>query len=320
MGGNIGVPILSLAPAAADRVHVIEMSSFQIDLTPTLDPSMGVLLNLTPDHLDRHGSMEHYAAIKERLVAGADHAVISVDDHYVREIGERRLAVGRPTTLISVTHPTLSDGVVAEGTKIVRRTSGKSWVIADLAGIPSLRGAHNAQNAAAAVAALGELANDPARVQQGLSSFPGLAHRMEEVGRRGRVLFVNDSKATNADAAEKALSSFDHIHWIIGGVPKEGGIEPLRPLFDRVAKAYLIGKAANDFAATLGSKVAFEHCETLDKATVAAARDAARSDAQQPVVLLSPACASYDQYPNFERRGDAFRALVSDILKAGAST
>ncbi len=141
---------------------------------------------------------------------------------------------------------------------------------------------------------------------------------MEEVGRRGRVLFVNDSKATNADAAEKALLSFRDIHWILGGKPKAGGIEPLRPLFDRVAKAYLIGAAADEFAATLGDAVPFERCGTLANAVEAAARDAARSTAAEPVVLLSPACASFDQFANFEARGDAFRAEVQHLLNGGA--
>jgi len=318
MGGNIGVPALSLAAPEDDIVYVIELSTFQIDLTPSLDPSVGVLLNLTPDHLDRHGTMEHYAAIKERLIAASERAVISVDDHHVREIAERLYAAHRPTVLISVAHPSLSDGVVAEGAEILRRSGGKAELLADLSGIGSLRGAHNAQNACAAIAALGALADDKALLQAGLRSFPGLAHRMEEVGRKGRTLFVNDSKATNADAAEKALLSFTDIHWIIGGVQKEGGVEPLRHLFERVAKAYLIGKSSDAFAATLDSAgLAYERCETLDRAVAAAARDAAASKADQPVVLLSPACASYDQYANFERRGDAFRALVQDMLKSG---
>ncbi len=320
IGGNIGVPVLALSPPAPDRVHVIEMSSFQIDLTPSLDPSVGVLLNLTPDHLDRHGTMDHYAAIKERLIAASAVAVISVDDHYVREIAERRLAAGQPTTLGSVAHPELSDGIVVERTIVARRMAGRSEPIADLAGVASLRGAHNAQNACAAVAALGDLARDRARVQEGLSRFPGLAHRMEEVGRRGNVLFVNDSKATNADAAEKALLSFNDIYWIIGGKAKEGGIEPLRPLFGRVAKAYLIGAASDEFARTLDGAVSFERCETLDRAVASAARDAAQSRAAQPVVLLSPACASYDQFVNFERRGDTFRTLVQTMLKSGGAS
>jgi UDP-N-acetylmuramoylalanine--D-glutamate ligase len=247
-------------------------------------------------------------------------AVIGVDDHYVREIAERRFAAGKPAVLVSIAHPSLSDGVVAEGTRLVRRTDGKSAPIADLAGIASLRGAHNAQNAAVAVAALGDLADDTTRLQQGLASFPGLVHRMQEVGKRERVLFVNDSKATNADAAEKALRSFHDIFWIIGGVAKEGGIEPLRPLFARVRKAYLIGKSTEDFAATLGADVPFERCGTLDVAVASAARDAAESKAEQPVVLLSPACASYDQFANFERRGDAFCAAVAHVLNAGAAS
>ena len=320
MGGNIGTPILALAPLADERVYVIELSTFQIDLTPSLDPSVGVLLNLTPDHIDRHGTMDNYAAIKERLVAAADRAVISVDDHYVREIAERRFAAGRETIAISVAHPGMADGLVAQGTTIEHRSARVSTPIADLAGIASLRGAHNAQNALAAVAALGELANDHARVQAGLRSFPGLAHRMEGVGKLGRTLFVNDSKATNADAAERALRSFRDIFWIIGGKSKEGGIEPLRPLFSRIAKAYLIGAATDDFARTLDGAVAYEKCGTLDVATRVAARDAALSQAQEPVVLLSPACASYDQFPNFEKRGDAFRSVVTDILKAGGAS
>lgn len=320
MGGNIGTPILSLAPLSDERVYVIELSTFQIDLTPSLDPSVGVLLNLTPDHIDRHGTMKHYAGIKERLVAAAERAVISVDDHFVREIAERRFAAGRETIAMSVAHPELADGLVAQGATIEHRSSRVSTPIADLSGIASLRGAHNAQNAVAAVAALGDLADDHARVQAGLRSFPGLAHRMENLGNLGRVLFVNDSKATNADAVEKALLSFNEIFWIIGGKSKEGGIDPLRPLFSRIAKAYLIGAATEDFARTLDGSAPYEKCGTLDVATRAAARDAARSQAREPVVLLSPACASYDQFPNFEKRGDAFRGVVSDIIKAGGAS
>ncbi len=318
MGGNIGTPILSLAPLSDARVYVIELSTFQIDLTPSLDPSVGVLLNLTPDHIDRHGTMENYAGIKERLVAAADRAVISIDDHYVREIAERRFAAGREIVTISVEHADMADGLVAQGSVIEHRSARVSTPLADLSGIGSLRGAHNAQNALAAVAALGDLANDHARLKSALQSFPGLAHRMENLGRLGRVLFVNDSKATNADAAEKALLSFNDIFWIIGGKAKDGGIEPLRSLFPRVAKAYLIGAASDNFAQTLDGAVAYEKCGALDVATRAAARDAAQSKAQEPVVLLSPACASYDQFPNFEKRGDAFRSLVADIIKAGA--
>uniref|UniRef100_UPI003F9A48B5 glutamate ligase domain-containing protein n=1 Tax=Rhodoblastus sp. TaxID=1962975 RepID=UPI003F9A48B5 len=187
--------------------------------------------------------------------------------------------------------------------------------VLDLRALPRLPGRHNWQNAAAAYAAARALGISDQVAAQGLMTFPGLAHRMEPVGAIGRVRFVNDSKATNADAAEKALASFDNIFWIAGGRAKAGGIEPLRPLFGRIAKAYLIGEAAEDFAATLEGEVAFERCGTLDAALAAAADDAGESDAPEPVVLLSPACASYDQFANFEKRGDAFREQVGLLLK-----
>ena len=189
----------------------------------------------------------------------------------------------------------------------------------DLARAPALRGAHNGQNAAAAFAACEHLGLAHDEIGLGMRSFPGLAHRMEQIGRKGHVLFVNDSKATNADAAEKALLSFDDIFWIVGGKAKAGGIEPLKPLFGKVRKAYLIGEAAPAFDATLEGKVAYEQCGTLDVAVAAAARDAAESDAVEAVVLLSPACASYDQFANFEKRGDAFREQAQALLDENAA-
>ncbi len=313
VGGNIGTPILALPPPSPERVHVIECSSFQIDLAPTLDPSVGILLNITPDHLDRHGTMENYAEIKERLVQGADHAVIGLDDVPCVAIAGRLRARGKPLTCISNTFMELLDGITLDGTRLVRHDHGVALTIADLAGIASLRGRHNGQNAAAAVAALEGEGRDLDRVRRGLASFPGLAHRLEEVGRLGKTLFVNDSKATNADAAEKALLSFDNIYWILGGKAKAGGIEPLKPLFGKIAKGYLIGEATEAFAATIEEAFPIERCGTLDVAVAAAARDAAKSTAD-PVVLLSPACASYDQFPDFEKRGDYFRTLARAII------
>lgn len=322
MGGNIGTPVLALAPPSSGRAHVVECSSFQIDLAPSLDASVGVLLNLAPDHLDRHGDMEHYAAIKERLVAGAVHAVIGVDDAWCASIADRVAATGKLVARVSVARE-LDEGFFARGTTLLRAVAGKTETLADLAGIGSLRGAHNAQNALAAIAALGEIASDRVRLQEALRSFPGLAHRMEQVGSAGRVLFVNDSKATNADAAEKALAAFPgDIHWIVGGKAKEGGIAPLAPYFQRIARAYLIGASSADFAQTLKGKVETTACETLDVAVARAAEDAAKAAAgdarREPVVLLSPACASYDQFPNFEVRGDRFRELARAILTSGA--
>ncbi|HWJ75013.1 MAG TPA: UDP-N-acetylmuramoyl-L-alanine--D-glutamate ligase [Kaistia sp.] len=315
LGGNIGTAILSLEPITDDRVYVVECSSFQIDLAPTLDPTVGILLNVTEDHLDRHGSMERYAAIKARLVDGAATAVVGVDDDWSASIAAEIDRRGKPLERISVRRPVV-DGFYVDKTEIFQATDASARQVADLAGIGSLRGAHNAQNAAAAVAAASALGLSDEMIQQGLASFPGLAHRMEEVTRIGRVLFVNDSKATNADAAEKALASFDRIFWILGGKAKTGGIDSLVPYFGKIAKAYLIGAASEAFAATLEGKVPYVMAGTMDRAVALAAEDAARDAEPEPVVLLSPACASFDQYRNFEKRGDHFRELV--LARAGA--
>ena len=315
MGGNIGVPVLALEPFAPGRVYVLEVSSYQIDLAPSLHASVGILLNVTEDHLDRHGTMENYAAIKERLVAGVEQggtAVVGVDDDYTRAAAERIERAGKKVVRVSVLGP-LRDGLYAEGTRIMRAAGGKAEEVAQLAGIGSLRGQHNAQNAACAVAACLALGLDLAAIQKGLASFPGLAHRMQPIGRKGNVLFVNDSKATNADSAARALASFHDIFWIAGGKPKTGGITSLAEYFPRIRKAYLIGEAAKEFAATLDGKVVYDIVETLDRAIPLAARDAEASGLQEPVVLLSPACASFDQYPNFEVRGKAFTDLVRAI-------
>ena len=315
MGGNIGTAILSLEPARTGRVHVIEMSSYQIDLTPSLDPSVGILLNISEDHIDRHGTLANYAAVKERLVASVQAngtAVIGVDDNWCSAAADRIAQVGRNVVRISVRQP-LADGIYAEGDLIVRARGGARSEIARIGGIGSLRGRHNAQNAACAVAAALALGASEESIQKGLRSFPGLAHRMEQVGRLGKVLFVNDSKATNADATARALSSFGEIFWIAGGKPKTGGITSLADFFPRIRKAYLIGEAAAEFAGTLGPNVPYDMSQTLENAIVAAAHDAEAAGLADPVVLLSPACASFDQYRNFEIRGNRFRELVQAL-------
>lgn len=323
MGGNIGTAVLALEPPAANRIHVIECSSYQIDLAPSLAPSVGIQMNLTPDHLDRHGSFENYAAIKERLVAAADLAVVGVDDEASKQMARRRAASGLPLVKISGEQP-LDEGVFAGitanagklDTRIVAVRDGKPKVVANLAGIGSLRGSHNAQNAAAAFAACSALGLSDEEIAGGFRSYPGLAHRMEEIGRVGRVVFINDSKATNADSTEKALTSFRDIFWILGGKAKEGGIESLRRYFPNIAKAYLIGAASDLFASTFDEdgRVTYERSVTLDKAVAHATHDAlAKPGEGEIAVLLSPACASFDQFPNFEVRGEAFRALVKAL-------
>lgn len=344
MGGNIGTPILALKPPAPERFHVIECSSFQIDIAPSLAPTLGVLLNITPDHLDRHGTMEDYAAIKERLVARAEYALINFADEPSRAIFRRLSGVLAPHHLAAMNaFGGLNNGCALRSELGFMR--GGDWrPVYDLKGIPTLRGKHNADNALAAILATskflstklrdGTAAKEPVSkeplskepwpnfgergfMEAALRSFPGLPHRMEEVGRAGRTLFINDSKATNANSAEKALASFSGgIFWILGGRSKEGGIESLRPLFRRVEKAYLIGEAAREFAATLASgDVPKLRCGTLEVAMARAARDATASCVKEPVVLLSPACASYDQFKNFEARGDRFRELARRIIE-----
>ncbi|RUU51058.1 UDP-N-acetylmuramoyl-L-alanine--D-glutamate ligase, partial [Mesorhizobium sp. M2C.T.Ca.TU.002.02.1.1] len=313
MGGNIGRAIMTLDPPEPQRHYVVECSSYQIDLAPSINPTAGILLNLTPDHLDRHGTMAHYASIKERLVAGSDTAIIGVDDSWCAQIADRLERAGRPVVRISKRLP-LTDGYFADGTNLMEAVHGRYSRVAFLEGIGSLRGQHNAQNALAAVVACLKVGLELGEIQAGLESFPGLAHRMEQVGRKDHVLFVNDSKATNADAAAPALSSFaNRIYWIAGGLPKEGGIEPLRGFFPRIAKAYLIGEAAPAFAATLGEAVPYEISGTLAAAVEHAAHDAANDAGGEAVVLLSPACASFDQFKNFEVRGEAFRQAATAI-------
>jgi UDP-N-acetylmuramoylalanine--D-glutamate ligase len=316
MGGNIGTAILALEPPAPGRCHVIEMSSFQIELTPNLEPTVGILLNITPDHLDRHGTMENYAGLKARLVQHAQHPIIGDDDDWCRDIAERlRLANCTWVDIVSA-RSRIGHGWYAVGSELVARApwTGPLGHFADLAGIASLRGQHNLQNALAASAAAMQLGVPAEKVAAALATFPGLPHRLEEIGRVGAALFINDSKATNADSAATALAAFPRdIFWILGGRPKQGGITSLADYFPRVAKAYLIGEATEEFAATLQGQVPLERCGNLDRAVAAAARDACASDAAQPVVLLSPACASFDHYRNFEVRGEAFRTLVEQL-------
>ncbi|MGO9546653.1 MAG: UDP-N-acetylmuramoyl-L-alanine--D-glutamate ligase [Rhodomicrobium sp.] len=312
LGGNIGKAVLDLPSFADERHYIIEFSSFQLDLTPGLEPDVAVLLNITPDHLDRHGTLENYAAVKETIFRNPRAAIIGADDVYSGAIAGRALARGVRTARISSRHP-VETGVYAEASELFEVSKGVIQNRTSLAGINSLRGAHNAQNASAALAAARALGLPWDALAGALSTFPGLAHRMEEVRRIGHVLFINDSKATNADAAERALLSFSNIYWIAGGKPKEGGIASLVPYLPRIKKAYLIGEAAQAFATTIGAVIPFSLSETLSRAVAEAAADALADASGEAVVLLSPACASYDQFPNFEVRGDAFRSLAGEL-------
>ncbi|MEZ5923510.1 MAG: UDP-N-acetylmuramoyl-L-alanine--D-glutamate ligase [Hyphomicrobiaceae bacterium] len=322
LGGNIGEAVLGLPDLDLIDVYVLELSSYQVDLSPELSADAAALLNLTPDHLDRHGSMQHYADVKERLVARAKTAVIAIDDDWCRQIAERRRAAGgRLLTIATGSSPGAGDECFGiDGTTVVRQAGGRRAVAGSLDGVGALRGIHNAQNALAAIALATVVAPDIAIEHhvEACRTFPGLAHRMQEVARIGAVLFVNDSKATNADSTEKALAAFDGgIYWILGGRAKAGGITSLAPYFGRVERAFLIGEASDTFAETLADAVSYERCGRLEVAVARAAEaaaDAARTDGRERVVLLSPASASFDQFSDFEARGMAFIDCVGRLV------
>lgn len=313
IGGNIGKAVLALDGPTARTIYVAEASSFQIELAPGLVPDASILLNLSPDHLDRHGTMENYASVKENLIrqtAPNGQALIGVDDRFSSAIFTRTASAGRAgATPVSV-RKVLGRGIFVVDGVLYDAQGQRPTRVMDLASAKHLPGAHNWQNAAFAYAATKPFVKDVPAIASAIQTFPGLAHRMEDVGHIGRVRFINDSKATNADAAARSLTCFPDIYWILGGRPKEGGIERLASYFPRVRKAYLIGEAAEDFARTLEGKAPYVVARTLDAAVAVAAADAALSQALEPVVLLAPACASYDQFKDFEARGEAFRALV----------
>ncbi|MDP1640971.1 MAG: UDP-N-acetylmuramoyl-L-alanine--D-glutamate ligase [Phenylobacterium sp.] len=312
IGGNFGFGVLGLEDMHGGAVYVLELSSYQLDLTSSLKPDVSILLNITPDHLDRHGGMNGYVAAKRRVLLNqgkGDTAVIGVDDPYGQQICTEVVAANRRTIVPISSSKAIGRGVYVLQGLLYDATGERAVEIADLLRARSLPGRHNWQNAAAAYSAARGLGLTPEEAAEGLMTFPGLAHRMETVGQLGRVRFVNDSKATNADAARQAMGSYPKFYWIAGGQPKEGGIEGLSDLFPRIEKAYLIGEAAPDFAGVLAGKAEAIECGSLERAVQLAYADAAATG-QDAIVLLSPACASFDQFADFEARGEAFRAAV----------
>jgi UDP-N-acetylmuramoylalanine--D-glutamate ligase len=315
VGGNLGTPAIELPNLGSDGTYVIELSSYQLELLDQATFDVGVLLNITPDHLARHGGMEGYAAAKASLFARmrtGGTAVVGIDDATSRAVLERIAPRGRVVP-ISAERPA-AGGVSAPDGLLIDDCDGHAVPVIDLKPISTLPGRHNWQNACASFAAARGLGLDYESIRQGLKSYPGLPHRQELISTRDGVRYINDSKATNADAAEKAMVCYDRIYWILGGQAKEGGIVSLRSLFPRVCRAFLIGEASEAFARTLADgSVPFERSGTLDVA-VAAARHAALADGKEDaVVLLSPACASWDQFSSFEHRGEVFRRLVADL-------
>jgi UDP-N-acetylmuramoylalanine--D-glutamate ligase len=309
VGGNIGRGALDLAPLGRDGIYVLELSSYQLELLETFRAHVAVWLNITPDHIDRHGDMAGYVAAKEHIFdrqRAGDCAVIGVDDDYSRAVFDK--IAGRPGVGIV---PVALDRPIAAGISFRAGTLiDADGYLANFAEVPTLPGDHNAQNAACAWATCRWLRIEREDILKGLETYPGLPHRQERVAALGKVIYVNDSKATNADATARALSSYRNIYWILGGQAKEGGVAPLAPYFDRIRHAFLIGEATDLFATQLAGKLPFERCGDLQSA-LGAAHVRAQSEATEPaVVLLSPACASWDQWKSYEHRGDAFRAMA----------
>jgi UDP-N-acetylmuramoylalanine--D-glutamate ligase len=315
LGGNIGQGVLGLEDMHGGAVYVLELSSYQLDLTTSLKADAAVLLNISPDHLERHGGMDGYVAAKRRIFLNqqpGDTAVVGVDDPWCQRMCTELVAANhRPIWPIS-SGRAMGRGVYALSGVLYDGTADRVVEVGDLTRAQALLGRHNWQNAAAAYAAARSLGVPWEIVVEGLMTFPGLAHRMEVVGDVGPVRFVNDSKATNAEAARQAMSSYPRFYWIAGGQPKSGGIAGLEDLLPRVARAYLIGEAAPEFARALEGRADAQISGDLATAVADAYADAARAGGDA-VVLLSPACASFDQFKDFEARGEAFRAAVSAL-------
>ncbi|MFZ1470301.1 MAG: UDP-N-acetylmuramoyl-L-alanine--D-glutamate ligase [Paracoccaceae bacterium] len=315
MAGNIGTGVLSIDPPQDGEVIVLELSSYQTELARALTPDVAIFTNLSPDHLDRHHGLGGYFAAKRRLFAegGPDRAVIGVDEVEGQFLANQMGQGPGDDRVIRISSGQKLEGfgwaVFARKGFLSEWRRGKQMASLDLREVKGLPGAHNHQNACAAYAACRTLGLAPKLIEAALHSFAGLPHRSQLVGERAGVRFVNDSKATNVDSAAKALQAFARIRWIAGGMGKEGGIAALAPHLGSVAKAYLIGHSARDFALQLGD-TPHEICETMDRAVAAAAAQAEPGD----VVLLAPAAASFDQYPNFEKRGDDFTACVRALI------
>ncbi|MGF1629667.1 MAG: UDP-N-acetylmuramoyl-L-alanine--D-glutamate ligase [Kiloniellaceae bacterium] len=314
VGGNLGTPALTLEALESDGIYVLEMSSYQLELTLSITFDVAVLLNITPDHLDRHGGLAGYVKAKRLIFHRQTKprtAIVGVDDATCSAIYDALNEAGEQVVIGISGERAVRGGVYVQDGVLIDDSDGKRVAAIDLKEVASLPGSHNGQNAAAAYAACKAVGVDPAVICACLRSFPGLAHRQQIVAVIDGVPYINDSKATNADAAAKALACYDRILWIAGGRAKEAGLVGIEPFYGRIARAFLIGEAAEDFAKTLEGHVPVSLAGTIAQAVTAAAEAASRLPGS--VVLLSPACASFDQFPNFEKRGEAFVAAVKAL-------
>ena len=314
VGGNLGVPVMELQSLDEKGVYVLEVSSYQLEISPSLHFDVCVLLNITPDHLERHGGMEGYIQAKKLIYqnsTGEDTLIISVDDLPCLTIYEVLKTSGTLKLLPISTCKILPEGIYVKEGLLYE----KGEFILDLKNFPALQGTHNWQNIAAAYASLRSFGLKVETILQGLKSFSGLAHRQQIVAAFENITFVNDSKATNAEAVAKAMLCFKGrpLYWLLGGRPKEGGIESLRPYFPLIEHGFVFGEAASSFSLSLGQEVPHTVCQALKEATEQAATLALKKKKSNAVVLLSPACASFDQFKDFEARGEAFCSYVQEL-------
>lgn len=314
MGGNIGKAVMDLDVGKDIEVLVLEISSYQMDLCPSYRPDISILLNITPDHLDRHGSMEAYVEAKARIMEGEGTLLIGVDDDYTLKLFNHAFCEGKRKIIPISVQDKAIEGFYVEKNILKKNAQGQDIEIGSLDNLETLRGLHNQQNATFVYVAAKELGLQDKDILQTFKTYPGLPHRQYLVTKIKNVSYINDSKATNAEAAAKALSSYDNIFWIIGGRPKKGGLQGLEIFKNKIIKSYVIGEATDDFSAWLTkNNFDFESCGTLDKAVIVASKQAQDYEGEA-VVLLSPACASWDQFLSFEKRGDAFEAQVLNIV------
>lgn len=314
IGGNLGTPALALEPLDASGHYVLELSSYQLELLPSAAFDVAVLLNISADHLERHGGMDGYIDAKRRIFIGcAGTAIVGVDDPDCAAI-HAKLAGERAAAVIPISGARrIAGGVYAEDGTLYDAIDGDPVAVMDIGALETLPGPHNAQNAAAAYAAARTAGLTRAEIAAAIARYPGMAHRQQRVATIDGIRYINDSKATNPDAAAKALSCYEAIYWIAGGLPKEGGLDAIVPYLGRVRHAFLIGDAAPAFAAILAGRVETDRSGTLGAALLAARRRALSAREDDAVVLLSPACASFDQYANFEARGEDFARQVSQL-------
>ncbi len=321
VGGNIGLPVLDLAKLGSDGTYVLELSSYQLERIPSVALDIAVLLNITPDHLDRHGSMEGYVAAKRLIfdrTAEAATAIVSLEDPTSRGIAMELMMGNRHRIVPISTLTRAAGGIFFDGGALIDDMDRAGVRAVDLATLPTLQGRHNWQNAAAAYAVARTLGVEIETIAAAMRDFPGLPHRQEKIRTIGRVTYINDSKATNTDSAAQALATFERIYWLAGGVFKEESLGAVTQFLPHVREAFLFGESTPKFASWLKGQVLVSECDTMNEALMRA-HETVQTSRDGGVVLLSPACASFDQFRDYEDRGAQFRVLVQSLPEEAAA-